>query len=378
MATVPATEIVAGAPADGANPGMDHGVDRGMDHGADVYPPSFCAWRQLAAVVVITEVAVAMVGLGQPGLPGWGWFGMASLYAQWMALFCASGLCVTSGWTGRLTSRGAWIGSWLIVVMLAAVFSAAAWLAANVGPTERIAEPAAGFVLRSVFAVGLVAVVHFRYLVIRARWRATVMAQAEARVQALQARIRPHFLFNSLNTIASLVHDQPDNAEAATLDLADIFRGSMRRADQLIPLADELQLARQYLDMEQRRLGERLQIDWRVDELPPGAAVLPLILQPLLENAVGHGVQARPEGGKISVYGRAEGNQVVITIGNPVAPPGATQRGHGMALRNIRERLSLAFGSRADLLTNRDRERFYAVLSVPYVKHHYVQHTDHR
>jgi two-component system sensor histidine kinase AlgZ len=146
----------------------------------------------------------------------------------------------------------------------------------------------------------------------------------------------------------------------------------MRRADELIPLADELQLARQYLDMEQRRLGERLQVDWRVDDLPPGAAVLPLILQPLLENAVGHGVQARPEGGTISVYGRSEGSQVVITIGNPVAPEGASAAGHGMALRNIRERLSLAFGPKADLLTSRDLERFYAVLSVPY-----VQHSDH-
>lgn len=344
-----------------------------VEKGVDVYPPSFCSWRQLLAVVVITEVSVVLVGLGRGGLPGWQWFGMASVYAQWMALFCAAGLCVTNGWTGRLSGRGAWVGSWLIVVALAAVFSFAAWRAAAFASPAVIEEPAGLFVFRSVFAVALVTVVFFRYLLIRARWRADLMAQAEARVQALQARIRPHFLFNSLNTIASLIHDQPDNAEAATLDLADIFRGSMRRADQLIPLADELQLAQQYLDMEKRRLGERLQVDWRVDELPAGAAVLPLILQPLLENAVGHGVQSRPEGGKISVYGRSEGYQVVITIGNPVASEATASAGNGMALRNIRERLALAFGSRASLLTNRDQERFYAVLSVPH-----VQHTDHR
>ena len=340
---------------------------------AAVYPPPFCSWRQLAAVAVITEVSVILVGLGHGGLPGWAWFGVASVYAQWMAMFCAAGLCVNSGWIERLSSRGAWIGSWLIVVALAVVFSYAAWLADNFVETERVTETAGHFVFRSAFAVALVTVVFFRYLVIRARWRAELLAQSEARVQALQARIRPHFLFNSLNTIASLIHDKPDSAEAATLDLADIFRGSMRRADQPIALADELQLARRYLDMEQRRLGERLQVEWRVDELPPGASVLPLILQPLLENAVGHGVQSRPEGGKITVYGRSEGNQVVITIGNPVAPEGGTPGGHGMALRNIRERLSLAFGSRAALLTNRDKEKFYAVLSLPY-----VQHTDHR
>jgi two-component system sensor histidine kinase AlgZ len=143
----------------------------------------------------------------------------------------------------------------------------------------------------------------------------------------------------------------------------------MRRADQLISLSNELKLAHQYLDMESRRLGKRLEIDWRVDELPSGAAVLPLTLQPLLENAVAHGVQALQEGGKIAVYGRSEGNQVVITIGNPLAPEGTDTSGHGMAIGNIRERLSLAFGSRASLLTSQDDEQFYAVLSLPYVEH---------
>jgi two-component system sensor histidine kinase AlgZ len=334
-----------------------------------VYPPSFCNWRLLLTVMVITELSVVLVGLGRHGVPGWRWLGMASIYSQWMALFCASGLCVTSGWTSRLSARGAWIGSWLIAISLAMVFSYAGWLAVSVGMPGMINDPTGMFVLKSVFAVGLVAVVFFRYLEIRARWRLELIAQAEARVQALQARIRPHFLFNSLNTIASLIPDDPVSAEAATLDLADIFRGSMRRADQLISLFDELELARQYLDMERRRLGERLEIDWRVDELPAGAAVLPLMLQPLLENAVAHGIQALHQGGKIAVYGRTEGDQVVITIGNPLAPEGSNTGGHGMAIRNIRERLSLAFGSRASLLTSQDNERFYAVLSLPYVEH---------
>jgi two-component system sensor histidine kinase AlgZ len=340
-----------------------------QEQSVGVYPPSFCNWRLLLAVMIITELSVVLVGLGRSGLPGWQWLGMASVYSQWMALFCASGLCVTSGWTSRLTARGAWIGSWLIAISLAMAFSYAGWLAVFVFMPGMISDTAAMFVLKSVFVVGLVAVVFFRYLEIRARWRLELMAQAEARVQALQARIRPHFLFNSLNTIASLIPDDPASAEAATLDLADIFRGSMRRADQLISLSDELELARQYLDMERRRLGERLDVDWRVDELPAAAAVLPLMLQPLLENAVAHGIQTLQQGGKIAVYGRTEGDQVVITIGNPLAPEGSDTSGHGMAIRNIRERLSLAFGSRASLLTNQDKEQFYAVLSLPYVKH---------
>ncbi len=339
---------------------------------ASIYPPSFCTWKLLVAVMVITEVSVVLVGMGKGGFPSWQWLGMASVYAQWMALFCASGLCVMSGWIGRWSARGAWIGSWLIAVWLSAVFSYAAWFAASNTDLSLWPEQPGMFVLKNTFSVGLVVVVFFRYLLVRSRWRSELIAQAEARVQALQARIRPHFLFNSLNTVASLIPVDPENAEAAILDLADIFRGSMRRADRLISLGDELQLARQYLDMEKRRLGDRLEIDWRVEELPPDASVLPLILQPLLENAVGHGVQSHPEGGKIVVYGRSEGDQIVITIGNPIAAEKSESVGHGMAIDNIRERLQLAFGARANLLTNQDADQFYAVLSVPY-----VEYTDH-
>ncbi len=232
-------------------------------------------------------------------------------------------------------------------------------------------EGLAAFMLQSVLAVSVVSVALFRYLFIRAQWEAEIEAEAEARVQALQARIRPHFLFNSLNTIASLIHDEPDAAERATVDLADLFRGSMRRADQLISLEEELSLGRKYLDMERRRLGERLTVDWNVAELPADASVLPMILQPLLENAVNHGVQARANGGQIRVFGRVEGENIVITISNPV-PEQDVRPGHGMALPNIRGRLELALGSQASLITNQDQDRFYAVLTLPHVEapHH--------
>ncbi|MGH8033763.1 MAG: sensor histidine kinase [Lysobacterales bacterium] len=333
-----------------------------------VYPPSFCTWRLVATVAVITELSVVLIGLGKEGLPGWQWAGMATVYAQWLALFCTSGLCLTSGWTSRWSARGAWIGSWLLAVSFTTAFSYAAWCGAPVLGIPVYGQPAGQFVLESSFAVGLVTLGFFRYLLIRTRWQAELMAQAEARVQALQARIRPHFLFNSLNTIASLIPVDPKNAEAAIEDLADIFRGSMRRADQPISLAEELQLAHQYLEMEKRRLGKRMDINWRVDELPAGAAVLPLMLQPLLENAVAHGIQSRKEGGSIAVYGRAEGEQLVVTITNPAATGGSEIRGHGMAIDNIRERLRFAYGSRASLVTYADAKMFSAVLSLPHIK----------
>lgn len=348
---------------------MDNALEEELQRqSGGVYPPSFCSWRLVVVVIVITELAVVLIGLGKDGFPGWQWIGIATAYAQWLALFCTSGLCVTSAWTSRLSPRGAWVGNWLIAVLLVGAFSYAAWNAAPVLDMPQDGQPAGQFVFESMFAVGLVAFAFFRYLLIRTRWRAEMMAQAEARVQALQARIRPHFLFNSLNTIASLIPVEPKNAEAAILDLADIFRGSMRRADQPISFAEELQLARQYLEMEQRRLGERLVIDWRVNELPGGAAVLPLMLQPLMENAVAHGIQPRSEGGTITVYGRLEGDKIVVTIVNPVAPQGSTTPGHGMAIDNIRERLRFAYGSRAGLVTYENAEKFYAVLNLPHTE----------
>lgn len=333
-----------------------------------VYPPLFCRWRLLLAVMAVTQVSVLLVGVGTLGEFNLLWLGVTSLYAQALALITALGVCVCRPWLCRLSTRGAWLGSWVAAVVVALAFSYSTGIIGTVlgiGPGR---QNFAIFVWQSVLAVALVGMALLRYLFMRAQWRAQVLAQSEARVQALQARIRPHFLFNSLNTIASLIPEEPLSAERATEDLADLFRGSMRRADSLISLSEELDLARRYLQMEQRRLGDRLRVDWRVSELPEGASILSLTLQPLLENAVAHGIQPRADGGEIKVYGRAEKDNVVITLSNPLGPAEHDSSGHGMALTNIRERMELAFGPAASLITHQDEEQYYAVLSLPYVE----------
>lgn len=333
-----------------------------------VYPPSFCRWRLLLAVAAVTQVSVLLIGVGSLWEFNPVWLGVVTLYAQALALVTALGVCISRAWLGRLSARGAWIGSWFVAVIVALTFSYSVGIIGTVLGAGPGREGFTIFVTQSVLAVALVSVALFRYLFVRAQWRAQVLAQSEARVQALQARIRPHFLFNSLNTIASLIPDDPVGAERATEDLADLFRGSMRRADSLISLSEELKLARQYLQMEQRRLGDRLGIDWQVGELPEGALILPLTLQPLLENAVAHGIQPRTDGGEIRVYGRSEKDNIVITICNPLGPDEHDSSGHGMALANIRERLELAFGPAASLITHQDDEQFFAILSLPYVE----------
>ena len=328
-------------------------------------PPNFCRLGAIGGVAAMSLLATWMILLGTawPVDADRAFWIMA--HGLSLGLFCAYCVCAFRGVFRRLDTRAAWLLAWCVVVIAAAAFSYLGGMVSSVlgfGPSP---EAHAGFVLRSVLAAAIVSLALFRYLYIRRQWQAEMLAESEARVEALQARIRPHFLFNSLNTIASLIPDDPAGAERATEDLADLFRGGMRGTDEPVPLADELALARKYLDMEQRRLGERLAVEWRVDDLPVEQPVLPMLLQPLLENAVAHGVQPRPEGGTVRLTGRREGDRIVITVRNPLAPSGS-RPGHGMALRNVRSRLALAYSSLASLLTHQDDDHFYAVLTLPH------------
>ena len=200
------------------------------------------------------------------------------------------------------------------------------------------------------------------------RGRALSPAIAEARLQALQARIRPHFLYNSINAVLSLIRQDPRRAETALEDLADLFRVVMGDSRELSPIWREVELCRQYLEIEQLRLGDRLKVAWRIDNMPRDALVPPLLLQPLLENAVYHGIEPRVEPGEISIDIYSSRSQIHAVLRNPYAPDGKHRSGNKMALANIRERLQLHFDAEATLDT-RVRENTYQVhITLPYVK----------
>ena len=182
------------------------------------------------------------------------------------------------------------------------------------------------------------------------RARALSPAITEARLQALQARIRPHFLFNSINGVLSLVRKDPRRAEEALHDMADLFRVLMRDNRELAPLADEVELCRQYLELEKLRLGDRLGVDWNVKSMPADALVPPLVLQPLLENAVYHGIEPSSEPGIVSVNIFLSKGEVHAVLRNPYrASGGSHHSGNKMALDNVRERLALHFDAEASL-----------------------------
>lgn len=195
--------------------------------------------------------------------------------------------------------------------------------------------------------------------------RAYSPAVAEARLQALQARIRPHFLFNSINAVLSLIRSQPKQAETALEDMADLFRVLMADNRELVPLAQEIGLCRQYLALEKLRLEDRLKIEWQIDDMPPDALIPPLVLQPLLENAVYHGIEPLPEGGTISIRIYTKSKDVHVILSNPYAVNNH-HSGNKMALKNIKERLTLHFDLEASLRARKVNGRYQVHITLPY------------
>jgi two-component system sensor histidine kinase AlgZ len=199
------------------------------------------------------------------------------------------------------------------------------------------------------------------------RARALSPAITEARLQALQARIRPHFLFNSINAVLSLVRSNPRRAEAALEDMAELFRVLMRDNRELTPLEDEVELCRQYLELEKLRLGDRLTVDWNVKSMPADALVPPLMLQPLLENAVYHGIEPSSTPGTVSINLFLSRGEVHAILKNPYRATGGNHHsGNKMALANVRERLALHFDAEASLESRVTKDAYEVHIRIPY------------
>ena len=198
------------------------------------------------------------------------------------------------------------------------------------------------------------------------RNRAFSPALSEARLQALQARIRPHFLFNTLNAVLSLIRKDARRAETALEDLAELYRVVMGDTKNLTTLAREVAVTRQYLNLEQLRLGERLIVEWKIEEAPRDALVPPLLLQPLVENAVYHGIEPGLGPGKIEIAIRREKDRLHVKLTNPYHLDYQHRQGNRMALTNIRERLALHFDVEATLEAGVNGANFEIRITMPY------------
>ena len=253
-------------------------------------------------------------------------------------------------------------GSGVAGVIVAAMATTAAVYRLSL-PLDSFAETPYGLVRALFWAVLTTALLLF-YFNVRARLQSPALA--EARLMALTARIRPHFLFNALNAVLGVIRSDPRRAEEALEELSDLFRVLMRENRDLVPLSDEIALARQYLDLERLRLGDRLQVNWDIESCPPDALVPPLMLQPLLENAVYHGIEPAEKPGEISIRFARRGDQLLIDLANPYGEGVSPHVGSRMALDNIRERLMLFYDLEARLDTGAEGGRYVVRIVIPY------------
>jgi two-component system sensor histidine kinase AlgZ len=353
-------------------------VRQALRSGAEsFYLPDFCTSRAALAIVLIVELTAVVLALARQGASQssdfWGDLARTSLFLLWVGLICAALLCWTRRRLERLTvARGSAAVLTLLMAAIAAISAAAYFLgrsefAVGAGADAFFPSAVRPFVLRNM-AIGFVIIaVALRYFYVTHQWRRNIEMRATARVHALQARIRPHFLFNSMNTIASLTRSDAVLAEQAVQDLADLFRASLSDQHQTITLEEEVEVARTYQRIEELRLGPRLQVRWDVDRLPPDARVPGLLLQPLIENAIYHGIEPRPEGGTVSIVGELAGELITIVVRNPTAARQSEHEGHGVALANIRERLALLYGELALVKAGRFDEEYIVTLRFPHV-----------
>ncbi len=339
--------------------------------------PDFCHIRIVFSVIIIAELLAFVLTLATPSARGgnWDYLSLVSIYILWIALCSTALLCLLRPKLAKLNNNMAALAAFCLLLLITTTFSEAAFqvsLRFGAGALK-INMSHLEFFSRNLAICAIASLLTLRYFYLQHQLKLNIEAENQFRLQALQARIRPHFLFNALNTIASLIRRQPQRAEEAVEDLSDLFRHTLNDAEARLPFATEIEIAQRYLDMEKLRLGERLTLDWDIDAIPQDASLPSLTLQPLLENAICHGIEMISGGGTITIHGQRKGSTLIITITNPLPNDneGSPRKRQGMhiALDNTRQRLQAHFQEDGKL-TNQQRGNSYRVeLRFPYQLH---------
>ena len=353
-----------------SRPGAAERADSAAD---DSFLPDFCHTRSVFAVVLIAELVALTFALARaPDSVFLTELARISVFVQWIGLTSAALLCFARP---RLVEQSVPVVAGAVFALLLAntfvLSEAVLWIGrymsargldATLFPDEHVP-----FLLRNAAICVIVVALLLRYFFVSHQWRHHVRAEARSRIHALQARIRPHFLFNSLNAIAALTRSDAARAEEAVEDLADLFRATLRDTDAPLRIKEELELTRIYQRIEMLRLGDRLRVQWDVTEVPMRALIPGLTVQPLLENAIYHGIEPLDGGGVVHVHGHVESGQVVLTVTNPVAPVRAAEQrsGNHVAVENIRQRLQLAYGDQGRLDVVQTPEEYSVTIRFP-------------
>ncbi len=325
--------------------------------------PDLCNARAVVVAVVLAELLVLIYTLAVSGLPQYNWLLLAeaSPFVQWLVLLNSILLCLLRR---AAPSMGVARTSALALTLVALATGLSTLGAYQLFPYLPGPSFDSWLILRNMLVALVITAVVLRYFYLQSELRQLDRSVLQARLDVLQARIRPHFLFNTLNSIASLIETRPEVAEGAVEDLADLFRASLREDSAAVTVADEVQLCERYLQIESLRLGDRLQVRWQLDEGAMAQRMPSLVLQPLVENAVYHGISRIPEGGCIDIRIASDGKQVVIEVCNPVAP-GPAKGGMNIGLENTRLRLQALYGEAAGLKLSGGAEAFCVRLHYP-------------
>lgn len=334
--------------------------------------PDFCNVRILFIVVLLGELLAIILTLtpATQNRDHIADLALHSLFIQWIILSCTAALCLSGKYLNRLSDHWAASLSYLLTLLISLIVTELAWWIFHIRPNVLVSTTMdhGHFLLRCIGISAIVSALSLRYFYIQHQWRKNIESEANARIQALQSRIRPHFFFNCMNTIASLTRKDPLLAEEATEDLADLFRVSLKEAKRLSTLAEEISLCKRYLRIESHRFGDRLKAIWETDDLPETVQLPALTLQPILENAIYHGIEPLSEGGIVYIRSQTTENEITITIENPLPPRENfnCHAGNQMAQDNIQQRLSAHYGNKGRLLTHSDHQRYITEIVIPY------------
>ncbi len=336
------------------------------------YLPNLCQPRSFIRSMVSAELLAVVLALAVAHdlMDFLVRLGFHSLFVLWVALSSVLVICLINRFYRAPSTHIATVMVITVVLSFTLIASFMGMLLMGVGGEGQDSMAASIlFFLKNAVISLVISLVTLRYFYVQGQWEASVEADSSAKYEALQSRMRPHFLFNSLNTIAHLVHKDPQQAEDALLDLADIMRTTLDRRTR-ISLQEELDVTMRYLRMEILRLGKRrLTVVWDMDRntLPFDMEVLPLILQPLVENAIYHGIQPRKDGGTLGISLYDAGDHLVVSVTNPLPPASASahQKGNHIAQENMKNRLHLAYGERANLQIQKTPQQYRVSFSIP-------------
>lgn len=336
---------------------------------AQIYLPDFRAPGTILIILLVAElVAIALTITSYETGAFLTELSKMSMYVLWLALLGTGLLSKIVPWAEKQGSTAAFVICFVVLEIMCLLLAEVAWrITGFYAEAVVINDTHSGFIFRTFAASSIVIALAMRYLYISSEWRRSIVLEAQARISALQALIRPHFLFNSMNTIASLTRSNPKQAEEAIEDLSDLLRANLGVQKNRAALKEELEVAAIYQRIEKLRLGDRLKVRWNVAELPMRAQIPSLTIQPLLENAIYHGIELLPDGGEVVVTGKRNGDKLEIEMKNPIAQD-RTRRtgGNNMAFSNIRQRFELAYGPNAKVEVTETDSDYSVRLVFPY------------